>query len=101
MSIGKKNRYTCELCESILVSVDIDDGTTPFMIECWNCDVADMTSEMYMCPQDLIVTHEWYAPDRKERRKLSPSEKNHVEKGGLLMRPLTKRGEHRLRVPLP
>jgi len=98
MSIGKKNRYSCIACKNKTITIDVDEGVTPFMIECFTdgCDKF-ATSAMYMCPQDLPATHEWYAPDRKERRRLRGGEKEHVEQGGLLLRPITKRGKWRMK----
>ena len=81
---GKKNIYTCTAGHST-VTVDIDDGVTPFMITCQEdgCD-RTATSMFYRCDQDLEPTHEWYKPDKDA--EMTQGERDHVEQGGLLLR---------------
>ena len=32
------NAYTCDGCHRTIVTKDIDEGVTPFMIDCRDCD---------------------------------------------------------------
>ena len=48
---------------------------------------------MYMCPQDLTPTHEWYKPNELELKQMEklmgngwPSMKQHLDMGGLAYR---------------
>ena len=89
----KLNIYRCGNGHST-VTVDVAEGTTPFMIGCMvpGC-MADAQSGFYpKFPPPMVApvpTHEWYAPSKKETKRLRPGEKQHVEMGGLLLRPRT------------
>lgn len=105
----RMNIYICEHgCHN--VTVDVDKGVTPFMIACEfkgrpdrPANPAKMkngkcigTAKSCMYPKELpanapypVPTHEWYRPDLEEYVKLPKDEKEHVEKGGLLMRERT------------
>lgn len=54
-----------------MVTVDIDEGVTPFMEICEKCK-GDMHSSFYRCPQNLIPTHEWYKPTLEQLKKNYP-----------------------------
>lgn len=86
--VGKKNIYTCERCHGHIVTVDIDDGVTPFMIACCarpRCN-GMMKSSMYrVFDQGMAASHEWYRPG--PTANLKPGEIDHVMRGGLLLRP--------------
>jgi len=98
---GAKNIYCCDTCHRHLVTQDIDDGTTPFIIACQatvGCR-GRMYSSLYRVfdPEDrLMPTHEWYKPGPLEIVK--PHLAEHVRMGGLLMRPRDGRAptNHRL-----
>lgn len=91
MSRGKKNVYKCAHCGAETVTVDLDEGVTPFMIDCDKCGEM-MTSSFYNVDQDLEPTHEWYMPGAEERIRLAASLagfallKSHVNRGGLILR---------------
>lgn len=83
---GKINIYVCDVCKGNMVTIDRDDGTTPFMTSCkakYGCE-GPMVSSMYRVDQTLRPTHEWYAPTVLDH--LRPAERQHVEMGGLLLR---------------
>ena len=85
---GKKNIYTCKACRHRTVTVDLDDGVTPFMIECTKCE-GPAHSSGYNFPSwmGLDPTHEWYMPDEAEQATLDPETlEGHVKRGGLLLR---------------
>ncbi len=84
---GQKNIYTCEKCLDHIVTVDIDDGVTPFMIDCRCTEGCDgmMTSSMYrVFEQKMKAGWEWYRPVDTEG--MGAWTKDHVEKGGLILR---------------
>lgn len=80
---SRKNAYVCENCSSYIVTVDREPGVTPFMVKCGNCG-AQATSKFYRVHPALIATHEWYRPETLD--ELNRWERDHVEKGGLLLR---------------
>lgn len=84
---GKKNIYVCLKCKGHIVTVDLERGVTPFMLRCRatvSCD-GDMQSSMYrVFDQEIRADHEWYRPTAAE--VLTAREREHVEKGGLLIR---------------
>lgn len=83
---GKKNIYTCVACGSHIVTVDADEGTTPFMVGCTvpGCE-GHMRSSMYrIFDQGMRAYWEWHKPTAIEA--LSNAERAHVDQGGLLMR---------------
>ena len=107
----KINIYTCEYgCQNI--TVDVDEGVTPFMIKCVReadkdrplkpekskdgvC-IGTAKSNFYPTkgvPTNVmdLVKHEWYSPKESERMTLSELEMDHVNQGGLLMRKRTDR----------
>ena len=103
------NIYMCEHgCHN--VTVDIARGVTPFMMKCKRegdkkrpldprkskNGVCIGTAQSCMYPKELvpgshypIPKHEWYRPTLEEFNKLDDSVKEHVEKGGLLLRKRT------------
>lgn len=89
---GKKNLYVCDTCEGHIVTVDVDEGVTPFMMNCQGADgllckeacKGYMRSAMYRVPQDIKPSHEWYYP--QDLREVKPNLMDHVTNGGLLFR---------------
>ncbi len=89
MSQGKINVYVCQKCRGRTVTIDTDDGTTPFMIKCRSaggCHEAMAESSFYRVNQNLIPTYEWYRPVGEELAALEGEMKEHVDKGGLCLR---------------
>lgn len=87
---GMKNVYTCPKGHKT-VTVDADDGVTPFMIRCRQKDddgkhnCTEMArSAMYEVDQNLKPEFEWFMP--VTLKGLNSAEIEHVRKGGLLMR---------------
>lgn len=89
----RKNAYECEECGSYIVTVDREPGVTPFMVPCGNCG-AFAKSKFYRVQPYLEPTHEWYRPETLD--DLKDWERQHVEKGGLLLRPI---GQHKWQKP--
>jgi len=92
MSKGQKNVYVCQLCGGEVVTVDADEGVTPFMIECRStpeCE-GDMYSSFYQVDQSLAPQFEWYKPTSLDQYPEGHREamKKHIEDGGLDIRPI-------------
>lgn len=85
-NVGKKNIYTCQKCGMAVVTIDMDDGVTPFMLDCRatkDCD-GIMHSAFYSVPQRLEPDFEWFKP--KSIEGYSPEMQRHLEMGGLDIR---------------
>lgn len=110
-SPGRWNFYRCSTCATIWVTVDVNDGCTPFKIACMDrptlvngkpVRVGDcpgvMASAFYPKPENWpdsahkTADSEWYYPPRSERlrlKKMNPRLLEYIQQGGLLMRPPT------------
>lgn len=107
-NVGKKNQYCCISCNRVIVTVDKNRGTTPFVIGCVfpDCD-GEMRSGFYHEGfQKLTPKWEWFKPNDKEleritaeqAQELPPSWREglifanqaHRERGGLFLRRITK-----------
>jgi hypothetical protein len=107
--LPRENVYGCEY-GCLTVTVDVDVGVTPFMIKCRSVSrpdrplLARLTGPDGECvgiaescfypkkrrpPHIPEPTHEWYKPENIDG--LSPQEIEHVNQGGLLLRPRTNR----------
>lgn len=88
-----KNGYRCQRCGFLLVTINREEGTTPFSLGlCRNPSNMDgcpgpMYSLFYRLPPDAPEpTWEWYSPGKSERKRLDSWSRSHVERGGLLLR---------------
>jgi hypothetical protein len=90
-----RNGYRCQTCGYLLVTINRQEGVTPFSLgACRNPSNVDgcpgrMYSLFYRLPPNAPEpTWEWYSPSKGERqyRRLSDWERDHVERGGLLLR---------------
>jgi hypothetical protein len=95
VSQGKKNIYTCGECAGVIVTVDRDEGVTPFMLGCRATEGCGkmMQSSFYMVNQDLEPTHEWFRPEDLEAYLVEEVDerdrvamRDHIEQGGLVLR---------------
>jgi len=85
---GEKNIYQCTDCCGVVVTIDRDEGVTPFMIDCKatkGC-TGIMESHFYRCDQMYRAEFEWYRPGRLERLFLNRQTKEHFKMGGLILR---------------
>jgi hypothetical protein len=83
------NRYTCQTCSGYIITVDREEGVTPFALECRatkDCQ-GDMYSSFY---RDVhgVPTYEWRKPMPAEYARMSPAMRDHVDKGGLDIYPI-------------
>lgn len=109
MSAGEKNAYYCETCGGYIVTIDIDDGVTPFMLACRvkgeprsegnDCN-GMMESMFYPKPPwpardgygheiPTEPSYEWYTPTGAELKRMRRRERDlyeHVRQGGLVLR---------------
>lgn len=85
MSLNKINTYVCNTCKESIVTVDRDEGVTPFMLACRATDGCSgmMQSSMYLCNQSVAPAWEWYRP--LNLKGLDEGTRDHVSKGGLLL----------------
>jgi len=93
----KRNAYFCQKCRRAYITVDIDEGTTPMIIHCDACG-SYAISMMYNVPgvfrfdfsgglpTEMTPDFEFYKPGQAEYAGLLPSQQEHVDNGGLLMR---------------
>lgn len=84
MSEGRLNRYVCERCGGQIITVDADDGVTPFGLMCLatpNCS-GMMYSSFYQHVSGE-PTYEWRKPSAAEYAQMSAAMREHVDLGGL------------------
>jgi hypothetical protein len=92
--VGRKNGYSCQSCPARFVTIDVDEGVTPFMVSHAKFELGTLCTGMchshfYKIPQDLEPTHEWYLldmPTARKRYRREPAMVDHIERGGLLLR---------------
>jgi len=93
---GNTNVYVCDKCGGYTVTIDRDEGTTPFMIGCRAS--GGLTRTCRGMAQSSFYRQrfphgppewEWYKPDSAEiHRMKNRAELQHVAMGGLLLRPI-------------
>jgi len=91
---GARNAYRCKTCGRYSVLVHLDAGVTPMFLHCLQdgCDGQGVSAMYPPEPWPAGIgepTHEWYRPGRAEYATLRPAEREHVDLGGLLLRPIT------------
>lgn len=94
----RENVYTCTKCGGYTVTVDVDDGITPFILRCrasgkeGECNGRAYSSCYPNGPRPAKIpppAWEWFKPIGSEYNKLSRDMKEHVDKGGLDLRKRT------------
>lgn len=85
---GMINRYVCQECGESIITINADDGTTPFMIRCRATEGCGgvMQSSFYMVSQKMTPQFEWFMPPIKDLKKYSRATREHIKKGGLVLR---------------
>jgi hypothetical protein len=92
---GAANIYTCTMCGGRTVTVDCDEGVTPFMIDCrasgedGDCDGMAQSSFYHVPPGTPPPQWEWYAPGEEEIERATPGMRWHARQGGLFLRKLS------------
>ncbi len=89
--MGRKNVYVCKACGHCTVTIDRDDGTTPFLTGCTKkgCE-GTAESRCYQVLEPLEPTHEWYRVKDDAPLLRHPSARWHHNHGGLFLRPIIK-----------
>lgn len=96
------NGWTCEKCGETTYCVDIHEGVTPMMLACRATTACNGTARSLFYPRDppehvlAAVRWEWYRPSDKQARRMGARLAEHVERGGLVIRPLTALGRESL-----
>lgn len=88
---GKKKRYYCDRCGREFITIDRDEGTTPFITSCQNEDpcTGSAYSQLYRIDQSLTPTHEWYRATDDEAMKMKLHSREHHGMGGLFLRKIS------------
>ena len=83
---GQRNAYVCQKCGKSIVTENVDDGTTPFMIACraTKGGRGAMYSTFYSIPQSTPATYEWFKP--VSMKGYSREMQEHFRLGGLDLR---------------
>jgi hypothetical protein len=79
------NTYYCQTCKGSIVTIDRDEGVTPFMLSCLATEGCDgvMRSAMYAFQPGAKPMWEWYKP--ASTKGFDQWTREHVEKGGLVL----------------
>ena len=88
---ARLNMYTCRECHGNIVTVDRDEGVTPFMLKCraWPGCGGPMQSHFYRgVTERETPTYEWFKPT--DLTGLDEGMREHVERGGLVLRKIEK-----------
>jgi len=90
--VGKRNAYTCKTCGQTIITVDVDEGTTPFMLACRATIGCDGMSESHLYTGFVVngsepAMFDWRKPTKKEYSKSSPAMQQHFDMGGLQIYP--------------
>jgi hypothetical protein len=85
------NVYTCKTCKKMITTVHIDEGATPFMLNCLatkGCQ-GKAYSSFYQPPDDAPApAFEWFMPPLADWPRYSRPMRQHFEQGGLDLRPI-------------
>jgi hypothetical protein len=83
------NRYTCRDCRQSIITVDRDEGVTPFMLLCRATEGCRgfSYSSMYRGVTGT-PTYEWRKPTPAEYLAYPPAMREHVDQGGLDIHPI-------------
>lgn len=87
MPQNKKNIYTCKKCSQQIVTIDIDEGTTPFFLKCRATPGCQgmMFSKSYMgVPEEAVPDYEWFKP--LSLKGYNQAMRDHIGMGGLDIR---------------
>lgn len=90
---GGVNGYACRRCAYVTITINRDEGVTPFSITCTRPGCGGPAYSMFYPPEEVIgseaVTHEWYRPSLRWARRKGAAMLEHVKRGGLVLRERT------------
>jgi hypothetical protein len=90
---GRHNAYRCDDCGAYTVVVHVDAGVTPMFLACRATESCRGRGVSLGYPSGPIPAHllparwEWYRPERGDRVLRDVALRQHVEQGGLVLRP--------------
>lgn len=88
MAANEKNAYTCGACGRAMVTVDLEDGTTPMFLNCDQCG-GRASSLFYRVSPDLTPSYAWKKPTPADILKYPARVRSamidHVRMGGLCL----------------
>lgn len=93
--IGTTNTYTCDTCGGRVTTIHRDAGVTPAFMNCRaKKDCAGAMGSGFYRPVHGAPppTFEWYRPSADELLTLTHIAREHIEKGGALLRPMISAG---------
>jgi hypothetical protein len=82
---NRLNIYVGENPSDHIITVDVNVGKSPFVIQD-PISKKMYKSLVYLVPQDIVPTHEFYMPSKLEYAQLSKGQKEYVSSGTLLLR---------------
>lgn len=92
------NAYHCQKCGRNTVTIDVDPGVTPMFLGCRRTEgcTGSAVSSGYpeAKPPQHVLDHldwEWALPTGFEYARLDAAMRDHVDQGGLVLRPRTDR----------
>lgn len=87
--VGKLNRYDCQTCDGLIITIDRDKGVTPFALACRATSGCrgDMFSSFYQGATGK-PTFEWRKPTPVEYAAGSVGMRAHFDQGGLDLYPI-------------
>lgn len=94
--VGAENAYRCARCQKWIFVVHVDKGVTPMFLNCRATDGCGGRSASAgypglrgnPMPESMRekIQWEWYRPELEEFNELEPEMKEHVQRGGLVLR---------------
>ena len=96
---GRVNAYKCDSCGRYTVTIDRDEGVTPMFLACradgtedFKCNgrAVSLGYPQGPTPDWAVPAWEWYKPSRIEMHGLSPEMRDHVQRGGLMLRKIVR-----------
>jgi hypothetical protein len=93
--LNAKNAYKCSDCHKVIVTIDVDRGTTPAMLACRRTEgceglmmSAGYPSTPFPAHLESLPHYEWYRPESDVLGRFDKSSEahQHVIMGGLILR---------------
>lgn len=96
---GAINAWNCPDCKRNTVAIHVDEGVTPMFLRCRRTEGCNGMASSAMYPDPPIPEHiidalewEWYKPADADLQSLDSEMRDHVDRGGLILRPLSDAG---------
>lgn len=93
-SSERLNRYVCQVCGRSIITIDRDEGVTPFMLNCRA--TPDCKGDMHSSFYEGVTgqpTHEWRKPTAEEYQNMSQPMRDYIDSGALNIYPLAEANE--------